>query len=91
MLRNPSVEMSSGIGFSTSLFHGYPDHGQPARNIWRGKLGNIKHDRLLISSVYAEVKFGEIHQTVGSEGLGSLVDETHVVPHLRFDYENAGG
>lgn len=66
MFRNPAVEIISSICFPPSLLYGRPDHAHPARKIWRCKLEDIKHDGLLISSVYVEVKFGEIHQTIGS-------------------------
>ena len=82
------MEVISSVGFSASFFHGFPNHAHPAREVWRGKLGDIKHDGFLISSVYEEVKFGEIYQTVGLEGLGSLVNETRVVSYLHSG-ENA--
>ena len=87
--RNPAVEIAGSISFSASGFHSCLDHTHPARKIWWGKLEDIKRDGLLISSTYEEVKFGEIHQTVGSQGLASLINETRIVSYLDPD-ENAG-
>ena len=82
------MEEKRSIRLSASLFYGFPDHAHPSRKVGWGKLEDIKHDGLQITSIYIEVKFGKVHQSVGSQGSAGLVDKTGVVPYLHFN-ENA--
>ena len=77
--------MICSICFSASLVHGCPDHTHPPRKIWwrKRKLGTIDLYAFFVFSIDVEVKFSKIDQTVGSQGLTGLVDETCIVLDLQ--------